>query len=404
MFRRILVLASRCICAGTTRRLLVITITLVVVTLSAAGQSLEDLNVQIHGYATQGFLYTTNNNILTTRSNDGSPNWTEAVINISAQPTSKLRISVQGRYELLGNYSNNITLDYASADYKVSDGFGIRFGKVKTPSNLFNETQDIDPSYLWALLPQSVYPISSRNGILSEYGGIAYGTLSLEDAPKLGKLEYRGWGGENSLASNDGYFLSFAEGGTALPNGLSGVSGGAALHYRAAVVPGLMFGASFIQKGVLNGEIVAGSAVGSFIAQPISEPAFFAKYERNKLMVAVERNRQAGSYVIYFGGPPAKPARFDDRGIYAMASYKLTGKFTSGVYDSQYFGATSPLGPARYQKDWDISGRYDFNQYIYAKAEEHFLDGTALSYDANLNPGGLKPTTKMTVLKIGVSF
>jgi hypothetical protein len=54
----------------------VITITLVVVTLSAAGQSLEDLNVQIHGYATQGFLYTTNNNILTTRSNDGSPNWT----------------------------------------------------------------------------------------------------------------------------------------------------------------------------------------------------------------------------------------------------------------------------------------------------------------------------------------
>jgi hypothetical protein len=36
-------------------------------------QSLEELNVQIHGYATQGFLYTTNNNILTTHSSDGSP-------------------------------------------------------------------------------------------------------------------------------------------------------------------------------------------------------------------------------------------------------------------------------------------------------------------------------------------
>ena len=28
-------------------------------------QSLEDLNIQIHGYATQGFLYTTNNNCWT---------------------------------------------------------------------------------------------------------------------------------------------------------------------------------------------------------------------------------------------------------------------------------------------------------------------------------------------------
>lgn len=325
------------------------------------------------------------------------------MVNVSAQPTPKLRISVQTRYELLGNYANGITVDFASADYKISDRFGLRFGKVKTPSNLFNEVQDIDPAYLWALLPQSVYPISSRNGILSEYGGIAYGTLATEGSPKLGKLEYRGWGGENTLASNDGYFLSFVEGGLSLPNGLSGVSGGAALHYKAAL-PGLMFGASFIRKGILEGEVVAGGAVGSFTAQPISEPAFFAKYERNKLMVAVERNRQAGAYAIYFGGPAAAPTRFDLRGIYAMASYKVTGKLTAGVYDSQYFDTATPLGPARYQKDWDISGRYDFNQYIYAKAEQHFLNGTGLSFDTTLNPVGLKPTTKLTVLKIGVSF
>src|ERR1700679_2661368 len=94
-------------------------------------QSLEDLNIQIHGYATQGFLYTTNNNILTTNSSNGSPAWTEAVLNVGAQPIPKLRIGVQGRYFLLGDYGNAITLDWAAADYKASDKFGVRFGKVK---------------------------------------------------------------------------------------------------------------------------------------------------------------------------------------------------------------------------------------------------------------------------------
>jgi hypothetical protein len=87
-----------------------------------------------------------------------------------------------------------------------------------------------------------------------------------------------------------------------------------------------------------------------------------------------------------------------------MASYKLTSKITAGVYDSQQFNRQAPLGPARYSKDWTISGRYDFSQYLYAKAEEHILDGTAIGYDTDLNPNGLKPNTKLTILKVGVSF
>jgi len=51
---------------------------------------------------------------------------------------------------------------FASADYKVNDKFGVRFGKVKTPSGCSNDVQDIDPAYMWSLLPQSIYPITSR--------------------------------------------------------------------------------------------------------------------------------------------------------------------------------------------------------------------------------------------------
>jgi hypothetical protein len=65
-------------------------------------QSMDDLNLQVHGYATQGFIYTTNNNWDTTNSTDGSSAWTEAVVNVTAQPQPKLRIGVQARYYLLG--------------------------------------------------------------------------------------------------------------------------------------------------------------------------------------------------------------------------------------------------------------------------------------------------------------
>jgi hypothetical protein len=86
-----------------------------------------------------------------------------------------------------------------------------------------------------------------------------------------------------------------------------------------------------------------------------------------------------------------------------MGSYKISEKFSAGLYYGQLFSVAQALGPARYSKDWAVSGRYDFNQYIYAKAEQHFVDGTLQDYEANLNPN-LKPDTRLTILKIGVTF
>jgi hypothetical protein len=92
--------------------------------------------------------------------------------------------------------------------------------------------------------------------------------------------------------------------------------------------------------------------------------------------------------------------------MFGMSTYKLTSKLTGGVYYSQLIdhGKKLEAGAARYSKDWNVAGRYDFNQFLYAKAEEHFIDGTAINYDADLNPNGLKPQTKLTILKVGVSF
>ena len=86
-----------------------------------------------------------------------------------------------------------------------------------------------------------------------------------------------------------------------------------------------------------------------------------------------------------------------------MSSYKLTSKLTAGAYYSSFINCSAPVNSSRFQKDWTISTRYDFNPYLYAKAEQHFIDGTGNGFNASDNPN-LQPTTRLTILKLGVSF
>jgi hypothetical protein len=374
----------------------------------AAGQSLEDLNIQIHGYATQGLLYTTNNNILTTNSSDGSPAWSEVVVNVTSQPNPKLRVAVQARYFMLGLIGDQIILDWAAADYKYNEKLGVRFGKVKTPLGLLNETQDIDPSYQWALLPQGVYPLMSRTSNLAHYGGVLYGQFKL--GPQAGKLEYRLWGGDRQLNSQDGVFLTRREIGIYFPNGLGGATFGAALHWKATgPLDGLMLGVSdYRNAGNWMAPILKnfGTTPGTETAARVISPNYFGIYEKNKVMVAAEYNRYPILAFMNFPSTPTQTVVGDRRSWYAMATYKLSGKLAVGVYDSQIVDHKSAFTAAqgRYMKDWTFNGKYDFNQFIYAKVEEHIIKGTDYVYDSTMNPGGLKPDTKLTVFKIGVSF
>jgi hypothetical protein len=334
-------------------------------------------------------------------------------MNVTAQPYPKLRVGVQARYSLLGNLGNAITLDWVLADYKANDKFGVRFSKVKTPTGLFNEIQDIDPGFIWVLLPQSVYPLESRNSLLTHDGGVVYGTLKL--GSKLGKLEYRGFGGERVMTGNDGYFLGLTESGINLPNGISGVTIGGALHWKTPLT-GLMIGASDAKDEKWSAPITSSYSVqgmsipltGTFTIDPLNMYNFFGKYEKDKIMFAAEHDRLPATVPInltsVLTGPISQVDTTDQRSWYGMFSYKVSSKLTAGVYDSNLIDHQSSLRPWRYSKDWAMTGRYDFNSFLYAKAEQHFIQGTALNIDALMNPNGTTTNFKLTVLKIGVSF
>jgi hypothetical protein len=121
-------------------------------------------------------------------------------------------------------------------------------------------------------------------------------------------------------------------------------------------------------------------------------------------MVASEYGRIPLPATIRLTGLPPSNASIDLHNWYGMTTYRFSDHLTAGVYYSSGENRQAALGPSRYQKDWAVSGRYYINPYLYVKAEQHFMDGTQTGFSALTNLGGLKPDTRMTILKLGVTF
>jgi hypothetical protein len=140
-----------------------------------------DRTVQVHGFISQGFIYTNDNNWLTMNTSQGSAAFTDFGLNMSSHLTDKLLVGAQVYDRNLGQLGQyHPSLDWAVADYRFKCWFGVRGGKVKTTLGLYNDTQDLDFLRTFALLPQSVYPTDVRDATIAHLGGDIYGTISLK--------------------------------------------------------------------------------------------------------------------------------------------------------------------------------------------------------------------------------
>jgi hypothetical protein len=362
---------------------------------AVAGQDLE--NLQIHGFATQGLLYSTNNNYLTMKSSSGSLQWTEGAVSFSDAVTDKLRIGVQLHMYQMGQFGGpNIVLDWASGDYSVNDHLGIRVGKIKTPLGLYNDSQDVDSLFLWVMLPQSMYPNDNRDYDLSERGGEVYGRASLGE--RMGTVRYHAHVGASVLDANGGYVQQLAQVGLTFSSPPSGTVYGGDVAW---VTPwrGITVGTS-----VMSDTLDATGPQGSMHLPPAVTSAYYAQWDIAKLHLAGEYWRTPVHLQVTFG-PEVFPMPIDQRAWYPMASYELTKKLQVGGYYSHYLNKAADWTQSQnYSKDWVISGRYNFNSNFYGKVEGHFLRGTALGYYESINPNGLKPDTNMLAARIGFSF
>jgi hypothetical protein len=364
--------------------------------------TLFDRDVQIHGFASQGFVHTSDNNWLTMNTSGfGSGEFTDFGANASTQITDKLRIGAQLYDRNLGGLGRwHPTLDWALATYKFTPWFGIRGGKVKTVMGLYNDTQDLDFLHTFALLPQSVYPTDLRDVTLAHTGGDIFGDVPM--SKRFGTLSYTAYAGHRSDSPYSGFAYLVNNDGAVFK------SYGGDLRW-ATPLKGLLVGVSRMNEDLtldfLNGATdVRLNSTSDWTNQ------YYGQYSRKKLVVDAEYRR----YWTDLGIQGVPMIQEDVRGWYVAGSFQIAKHVQVGSYFSHYWlnYPISGLLSSGTGHDYDkvITVRVDPTRFACIKLEGHFMDGYGLPdqypngfYTAN-NPQGFKPNTNALVIKAGVHF
>jgi hypothetical protein len=350
-----------------------------------------DVQVDMHGFVSQGALVSTGNNYLA-RSKRGSFEFTEVGVNFTTQLTDRLRVGVQLFAHDLGHVGNyEPSADWYDLDYRWRDWLGLRAGRIKIPFGLYNETSDIDAARVAVLLPQSVYPISNTNYLLAQTGLEAYGYIDLRAA---GALEYRLYGGTVYVDSTLAPTLKDVD--------VPYVAGGRLLWETP--ISGLRVGGSgqairiiFEFQPSPTMPAMPGLDVGGTVLLGVAS----AELARHDLLIAAEfsewRTRLDTSYFMLL--PPGSKQITVSEHAYVSATYHARPWLWPGAYYSVLFPdeANATFTGASKDMQHDVAGtlRFDINAHWLVKLEGHYMHGTAgVDGSLNGNPPSLDALTR----------
>lgn len=355
----------------------------------------DPLALQIHGFVSQGFLVTTDNNYLA-RSKNGSFELTEVGINFTKPLTEDLRIGVQLFARDLGRIGNyDVQADWYYIDYRWTNWLGFRAGRVKVPFGLYNEINDIDAARPFVLLPQSIYPTQQRDYLLAQTGVELYGYVDLRAG---GAIDYRVYGGtifldQDELEEDPGAPFE------ALEVRIPYVAGARVLWETP--LPGLRLGGS-AQLVQFELDLMFDPAVWTPLQMAGALPADFSgvvevdlpiflwvaslEYAVRDLWLAAEYSRWRGEIQS-----SARALLPDDditnERMYAMASYRFLPWLQPGIYYALYFEDVDDRDRRSLrQHDTAVTVRFDVNEHWLIKLEAHYMHGTA-SLESSLNDG-----------------
>ncbi len=381
-------------------------------------------NLYVSGFASQGFVTTSANQLLVDRSAKGSFEYNEVGTTVQANPTDRLRVGIQFLARDLGLEGNNqVYIDWAGGDYQWRDYLGARVGKIKLPLGFYNQGRDIDMLRTCVLLPQSVYNEGLRDFVLAHEGMSLYGNMPLH---KSGYFDYEVWCGTLNIPNPKNGFWggSFGLGGvnSAYPialqvaNEYGADSASVSVDYLGSSdekvlfpvvyggaftwsppIPGLRLGTTIIvgEFELSNNWQYAISLIDSngiprdFTRQvhysdefDIEQLCTFSgEYVWRCLTVAAEFN----SNVMNEGNSGTNR----EEGYYGMLSCRTNKWLTCGMY----YGVYHPRANDRrgdfaveqgmpdyvgWEKDLVLTTRMDINTNMMIKAEYHYIDGVAL--------------------------
>lgn len=371
----------------------------------AADSLADDLHLETHGFVSFGYLKSWGNNWLG-ETLDGTDEFWEAAANVIARPMDRLRLGAQLFTRDLGIYGNaRVELDWAYADWRVADEFGVQLGRVKQPLGLHSEEIDVDAARPSVFLPQLfIYPLRSRDIQQSTDGGKLYGIIGPVDwAVFLGNRQF----------ANDS---DFANALIFLSRQLSRVtdidtdySTGFMMHWHTPV-PGL---AAHLCGASVQGLHVEGVSLSGTAAVEIRLPEWYfgavgLLYEIEDFTWSVEYGRQrAARHVIITpsGGGPVTEIRNRRRDEDAYVSLTWHARDWLDCYAAAEGSWDDPSNRhgAPYTQNAVAAIAVMPTPHWSLKAEYRFMHGTK-SIDANLNPGGIKTDTQVLALKTTVDF
>ncbi|MCP4213631.1 MAG: hypothetical protein GY765_03195 [bacterium] len=389
---------------------------LLLILFPAVSMHAEDFlkKIRLNGFLSQAYMKSSSNNFLTP-SMDGSFEINELGLAVSANITDKLRVGFQLFSRDLGNIGNNkVVLDWAFADYRFSDYFGLRLGRIKLPFGLYNEGRDTDFLRPMVFLPQSMYDEGKRGFMVAVQGAGIYGNLPLN---KMGDVDYSFYAGTGNIDSEEITVRYFRN---AL-NSLSPLTGVVVPQvyvttthaYGGRVIwntplSGLRVGASLLSPLLQLSPSLGGADIAEF--EIPTWMIFSLEYTVGNFTVAAEYAEMESKFTA-FG---MELSNNTDQGYYVMASYMISDHFTiSALYDSYYGNKEDKEGlknilqglPAHisWREDCGICLRYDFNSNWTTKVEWHTIDGTAQSIEY-YNPTGVEQKWNYFIVKTSFNF
>lgn len=363
------------------------------------------LEVDLHGFVSQGYLATSKYNYLG-QSSTGSTEFTETGLNLSFNPFPRTRIAAQAFCFDVGPAGGyDVVLDYALVEYTFNDYIGIRAGRLRRPEGIYNDAQDLDLARTSVLLPQGMYNARWRDFYLSLDGADLFGTLPLGIG---GSLSYELYCGIQRPQLNGGLALQKANlpPFQALESFNTPLMSGGQLWWNTPL-KGLRFGLAMnLDKDLTFVTVTGRQSKGSPFTQHYS-----AEYIWNSWTFQAEYLRFRINYDNTGGGLPPSQKLIEPDSWYAGAAYRFNQWFEVGTYYSEYYAdvhdrqgvlLTAPSDAS--QKDLALSLRFDLNQSWIFKVEGHYIRGTAQLFDSIENPIRDDNGWLMMALKATFSF
>ena len=361
--------------------------------------------VDIHGFISQGYMVSDKNDYYYANTEDGTFEFNEMGLNFGTRVNDSLRLGIQVFAKDLGEIGNDeITLDWASADWQYRNWLGVRVGKIKVPFGLYNQAHDLDMTRTQILLPQSAYPEIYREIMMTVTGMGLYGSLP-------GRIDYQAAYGSGSVEVDSGVVREIED--------LFSDTGFPITINQVDLTIGPM--ASFLWNtpidGFSLGVTYSGVELTFVVDQALGWIDLTGGYYIGSMEYVAENLRVSTEYMVkkltMTLGTTSIEQDQDTEDYYVMGSYRFSEWFELGMYysvsyqfkddrDGKDFNELTHLPKEKvWMKDFALSTRFDINDYWLIKLEGHRMNGLR---DTVYDPSDPDPDAYLFAAKVTYTF